>query len=79
VGIAISYAEKAEVIADSLEAHFRPVTVPSVPAVIEMVNMELQSYLQIPASEPMLTKPDEAQHAIKGLKIGNATAFRTKP
>ena len=72
VGIALSDAEKAEVLADSLEAQFQPITVPSVPAVIEMVNVELESYLHTPASEPKLTSPDEVQDAIRSLKVGKA-------
>jgi hypothetical protein len=36
-GLAPSDSEKAEVVADNLEAHFRPVTIPSVPAVIEVI------------------------------------------
>jgi hypothetical protein len=71
-GLALSDEKKAEAIADSLEAQFRPVTVPSVPAVIEMVHTELESYLQTPASERLLTNPDEVQRAIKGLKLGKA-------
>ena len=71
-GIALSDAEKAEALAESLEAQFQPVTVPSVPAVIEMVNVELESYLQTPASEPALTNPVEVQDAIRGLKAGKA-------
>ena len=31
--------------------------------------MQLESYLQTPASEPMLTDPDEVQNAIRGLKV----------
>ena len=69
-GLALSDAEKAEALADSLEAQFQPVTVPSVPAVIEMVNVKLESYLQTPASEPALTNPVEVQDAIRGLKVG---------
>ena len=44
-----------------MEAQFQPVTVPSVPAVIEMVDV---------ASEPKLTNPDEVREAIRGLKVG---------
>ena len=55
-----------------MEAHFQPVTVPSVPAVIEMVDVALESYLQSPASEPKLTNPDEVRDAIMGLKVGKA-------
>ena len=71
-GLALSDAEKAEALADSLEAQFRPVTAHSVPAVIEMVNVELESSLQTPASEPTLTNPVEVQDAIRGLKVGKA-------
>jgi hypothetical protein len=42
-GIALSDSEKAEALADSLETQLQPVTDPSVPAVIEMVNAELRS------------------------------------
>jgi hypothetical protein len=37
-----------------------------------MVNMELESYLQTPASEPMLTNPEEFQDVIRGLKVSKA-------
>jgi hypothetical protein len=43
-----------------------------VPAVIEMVEVALESYFQIPTSEPKLTNPDEVQEAIRGLKFGKA-------
>jgi len=49
--IARSDYEKAVALADSLEAQFRPVTVPSAPTVIEMVDVALESYLQTPSSE----------------------------
>ena len=42
-GIALSESEKAEAIADNLEAQFQPVTDPSVPAVIETVDVALRS------------------------------------
>ena len=45
-------------------------TDPSVPAVIEKVDMALRSYLMTPASEPKLTNPKEVQEAIRGLKVG---------
>ena len=68
-GIALSEAEKAEPLAENLEFQFQPVIVPSVPVIIEMVNVELESYLQTPASEPTLTNPVEVQDAIRGLKV----------
>ena len=57
VGIALSDYEKAKALADSLEAQFQPVTVPSVTAVIEIVDVALESYLQTPASEPKFDQP----------------------
>jgi hypothetical protein len=48
------------------------VTHPSVPAVIEMVDAALRSYFLNPASEPKLTKPEEVQEAIRGLKVSKA-------
>ena len=36
-GLAFSDSEKAEALADSLEAQFQPVNDPSIPAVIEVV------------------------------------------
>jgi hypothetical protein len=71
-GIALSDSEKAEAFADTLETQFQPVADPSVPAVIEMVDVALRSYFQTPASEPNLTNPDEVQEAIRGLKAGKA-------
>jgi hypothetical protein len=46
---------------------------PSFTAVIEMVDVDLRSYFQTPASEHKLTKPDEVHEAIRGLKIGKTT------
>jgi hypothetical protein len=48
------------------------VTDPSVPAVIEMVDVALRSYFLIPASEPKLTTPDEVQEAIVVLNVSKA-------
>ena len=71
-GIALSDSEKAEALADNLETQFQPVTDPSVPEVIEMVDVELRSYFLSPASEPQLTTPDEVHAAIRGLKVRKA-------
>ena len=57
-GLALSDSEKAEALADNLETQFLPVTHPSDPAVIEMVDVVLRSYFLSPASEPELTNPD---------------------
>jgi hypothetical protein len=43
-----------------------------VPAVIETVNVGLRSYFMAPASEPMLTNPEEVQEAIRGLRVSKA-------
>jgi hypothetical protein len=58
-GIAISDSEKAEALADSLETQFQQVADPSVPAVIEVVDVGLRSYFPTPAREPKLPNPDE--------------------
>ena len=47
-------------------------TNPSVPAVIETVDVVLRSYFLTPASEPQLTTPDEVHEAISGLKVSKA-------
>jgi len=41
--VALSDSEKAETLADNLEAQFQPVTDPSVPAVIEKFDVALRS------------------------------------
>ncbi len=78
-GTALSDSEKAEDLADSLKAQFRPVTASSVPAVIEMFNVQQESYFQTPASEPMLTDPDEVQNAIRRLTVGKLRAQTESP
>ena len=71
-GIALSDSEKAEALVDNMETQFQPVTDPSVPAVIEMVDVGLRSYFMVPASEPKLTNPEEVQGAIMHLKFSKA-------
>jgi len=68
-GIVLSNSEKTEALADNLVAQFQPVTDPSVPAVIETVDVALRSYFLSPASEPQLTTPDDFHETIRGLKI----------
>ena len=63
---------KAETFTDKLEAQFQPVTDPSVPAVIETVDVALRSYFFSPASEPQLTTPDEVHGATRRLKVSKA-------
>jgi hypothetical protein len=79
-GIALSDSEKAEALANSLEAQFHPLIVLSVLAIIEIVDVVLESYFQSPASEPKLTNPDEALEARRGLgsaRLRALTASRT--
>jgi len=45
---------------------------PSVPAVIEVLDVALRSYFQKPASEPKLGNPDEVHETIRVLKDGKA-------
>jgi hypothetical protein len=58
-GFALPDSEKAEARADKLEAQFLPVTDPSVRTVIELVEVELRSYLMTSASEPKLTNRED--------------------
>jgi len=71
-GIARSDSEKAEDLDDNLEAKFQPVTVPSFPAVIEMVDVALRYYFITSAGEPKLTNPEKFEEAIRGLKFSKA-------
>ena len=81
-GISLLGSEKAEALADSLEAQFQTVTDPSEPAVIEAVDVALRAYCYAPASEPMLTNPVEVQDAIgvsKSARHQALTVSRTGP
>ena len=70
--VVLSDSEKAEALAENLEAQFQPVTDPSGPAVIKMIDASLKSYLMSPSSEPRSTNPEEVQEAIRGLKVSKA-------
>jgi len=78
-GVALSDSEKAEALAYNLETQFQPVTDPSVPAIIELVDVALRSHLMSPASEPKLTNPEEVQEAIRGLKVSKAPGPNSIP
>jgi hypothetical protein len=71
-GIALSVYEKTEAIADNLEAKFQPMTDPSVPSVIETVDVGLRSYFMAPAGEPKLTDPEDVQEAIRGFRVSKS-------
>ena len=70
--IALSDSEKAEALADNLEAQFLPVADPSAPAVIDTVDVALSSYFLSPAGERHLTTSDEVHEAMTGLKVSKA-------
>jgi hypothetical protein len=72
-GIALSVSEKAEVLTDSLEVQFQPVTNPLGPAVIETVEVHLQENSQEPTNELMLTDCADVQEAIVVFKINKAS------
>jgi hypothetical protein len=65
----LSESENSEVLADIRNTQFQPITVPSIPAVIEMVDIALRSYFLTHASDPMLINPDAVQEAMKDLKV----------
>jgi hypothetical protein len=65
VRTALSDSEKAEALADSLEAQFQPVNDPLSPAVIEVFNEAMRAYEYAPAIEQKLTSPSEVLEAIK--------------
>jgi len=73
-GESLSQTQKTEAFADSLETQFQPVTDPSFPAVIEMVDVALT-----PASEPKLTNPDEVHEAIRIVKFTNTPSPKGIP
>jgi hypothetical protein len=77
-GIAFSDSRKPKPLA-SLEDQFKPVSVPLVLAVIEMVHVVLRSYFLSHASESKLTNPDEFQEAIRGLKVCKASGPNVIP
>jgi hypothetical protein len=52
---------------------------PSVPAVIETVDVALKSYFQAPANEPKLTNPHEVHDAMRGLKFAKAPGLNGIP
>jgi hypothetical protein len=47
----------------------------SFPALIELVDVTLESYVQSPASEPHLTNPEEDHEAITALKLAKLRAL----
>jgi len=72
-GESLSETEKDEVLADSLQTQFKPVTDLSVPAVIDIFNVALRSYFLTPASETNWTNPDEVEEAIWGIYVRNVS------
>jgi len=64
--------QESQALADSPETQFQPVTDPSVPAVMEMVDLALRSYFLTPASDSKLANPDEVHEAIRDIKVSKA-------
>ena len=77
--LAPSDSEKADALADSLDAPFQPVNDQSEPAVIEVVNEAMRAYSFAPASQPTLTIPTEDQDNVRGLKVGKAPSPNGTP
>jgi len=81
-GIALSDPEKAEALADSLETQFQPVTDPSVPTFIEMVDVALRSYFLTPVSEPelpTLTRSRKPSGVSRSTRRQDPTVFLAEP
>jgi hypothetical protein len=55
------------------------VTDPSVPAVIETVDVGLRSYFMAPAGEQNLTNPEDVLEAVRDLKFSKAPGPNGKP
>jgi hypothetical protein len=68
-GLALSDSEKAEALADSLDAQFQAVNDPSI---MVMVNEAMRAYVYGPTREPKLTSPSEVLQVIRRLKVGKA-------
>jgi hypothetical protein len=67
-GLALSDSEKAEALADSLEAQFQQVDDLS-----DLAGNEVMcTYEYVPASEPKLTSPSEVLQAIRELRVCKA-------
>jgi hypothetical protein len=56
LGVSLADSDKGQVLVDVLETKFQPLTVPSVDAIIEIVDEELRSHFLTPDSEPKFTK-----------------------
>ena len=76
-GLALSVSEKAEALADSLEAQFQPINYPSDPAVIEMVGEALLAYSYEPASEPIPRRCRIPSGVSRSARRRAQTVFRT--
>jgi hypothetical protein len=71
-GLALSYSEKAEALADSLEGHFHPVDYPSDLAITVIFKDVMRAYQYEPACKPTFTSPSEVLQANSGPKVGKA-------
>jgi hypothetical protein len=76
---AVSDSEKAEVLADKLEADFQPVDHPSDMAFIETVDKAMCACQYTPASEPTSSGLSEVLQAIKGINVGRSLGLSVIP
>jgi len=68
--VTLSSAEKAEALAESLKsAQFRPLMVPLVPAVTEMVDVALMSCFLTPVSEPQCNQRKGGSRSHHGSQV----------
>jgi hypothetical protein len=80
-GVSLSDSEKAEVLADNLEAQLKQATVPSAPAVTEMADVALRSYFVTPASKLKLTLTSftKTSEVSRSARLKAQAVFRTGP
>jgi hypothetical protein len=78
-GLAVSDSEKAEALADILEAQFQPVDDQSDPAFTEVADKAMRAYEYTPVSEPTLTTPSDVLQTSKALKAGKAPGLNGIP
>ena len=72
-GLAYSFSEKAEALADNLESQLKPVPVSSMQmGNVEGVREAMESFALALTSEPLLTNTTEISKAIAELKVGKA-------
>ena len=72
LGNTLSHNPRRPKASQTIWTHVQPVTDPSVPAVIKMLDVALRSYFLSPANEPQLTTHDDVHKAIRDFKVSKA-------